>query len=103
MQAAGNAFQLDIIRPEFLVDPGKGIEDERGNGITAEEGNAAVIPQQGFRQRFHPGQRSFLCLLLQSPQGGQIAGGVVSGQLPQGRSFQIVAKIQNTGSSFLIG
>ena len=30
VQAAGNAFQTDIVGPEFQIDPGKGIEDEGG-------------------------------------------------------------------------
>ena len=61
-----------------------------------------MVAQQRFRQRPHPGKRGLLRLLLQGPQGGQVAGGVVGRQLPQGGGFQVVAQIQNAGGGLFI-
>ena len=41
--------------------------------------------------------------MLQSTQGGDITGGVVRRQLPQGRGLQVVTQVKDTGGGLFIG
>ena len=50
LQAARDALHLHIVRPEFQIDLGEGIEQQRGDGIAAEEGNAPMVAQQRLCQ-----------------------------------------------------
>lgn len=63
-QTAVDAGKLDILFPELQVHPGKGVEQQRCDGVAAEKGDAPVVAEQGLGQRIRPLLRRLLRLAL---------------------------------------
>ena len=95
VKACFHAVGLHILPPELQIHLCEGVEDQRRNGVAAEEGDAPVIAEQ----RLGKGGGVLLCgllrLTLQILQRRHIRRCVVGGQKLHGRTLQIVPQLQD--------